>query len=219
VKDLCQARRPGGADHAFEAWRCTRPRGHAGDHIAAIGPYQVGEVLLAQWPAERERDPTLEALALDWSAIPLADLPRVAAAVAASIRSVQAEDLSTLLAGRRPPWPPRATTRPREKDPMTDHDQDAAIGALSRRHSDAKRKRAALMSEIGAVKAALEEVVRSLHVVTTGGFGLTSETAPRMLPTYPDPARVAELLRDLSASCHELEHTQQLLREAGVDVS
>jgi lipopolysaccharide biosynthesis regulator YciM len=102
---------------------------------------------------------------------------------------------------------------------MTDHDQDAAIGALSRRHSDAKRRRAALLGELSAVKAALEEVVRSLEIVTAGAGALTSETAPRMRPTYPDPARVADLLRDLSASCHELEHTQRLLRDAGVDVA
>jgi hypothetical protein len=102
---------------------------------------------------------------------------------------------------------------------MTAHDQDAAIGALSRRHSDAKRTRAALIGELGAVTRALEDVVWSLQVVTSGGAGLNSETAPRMRPDYPEAARGAELLRELIASCHALEHTARLLREAGVDVA
>ena len=78
------------------------------------------------------------------------------------------------LDARASPTSPTPFARARR---MTAHDQDAAIGALSRRHSDAKRTRAALIGELGAVQAALEDVVRSLQVVTSGGAGLTSETA------------------------------------------
>jgi hypothetical protein len=48
---LCQAPEP---DALHTGWYCTRPRGHAGDHIATIGPYRDGEVILAQWPASPE---------------------------------------------------------------------------------------------------------------------------------------------------------------------
>jgi hypothetical protein len=30
-------------------WHCTRERGHAGPHIATIGPYEAGLAVLAEW--------------------------------------------------------------------------------------------------------------------------------------------------------------------------
>lgn len=33
-----------------DTWRCTRPAGHEGDHIAGIGPYVEGVVILTRWP-------------------------------------------------------------------------------------------------------------------------------------------------------------------------
>ena len=48
-KELCE-------EHAYHPRLfvvcCTREKGHAGDHIAAIGPYREGEAILKQWAAE-----------------------------------------------------------------------------------------------------------------------------------------------------------------------
>lgn len=101
---------------------------------------------------------------------------------------------------------------------MTDHDQDAAIGALTKRHSDAKRKRAALVGEIITHRKALETFVRALEAVTPFD-PLTSDRVPRMSKDYPDPAVLGALLSDLIAATHEIEHTQRLLKDAGIDVS
>lgn len=30
---------------------CTRERGHAGEHIASIGPYRPGAIVIVRWPA------------------------------------------------------------------------------------------------------------------------------------------------------------------------
>lgn len=51
------------------AYRCTRPIGHGGDHIAAIGPWQPGEVILARW--RQGSDPSRDDLAIDADGTPL----------------------------------------------------------------------------------------------------------------------------------------------------
>jgi len=48
---LCGAYAAPASDRYGHPLRCTRDVGHEGDHIAAIGPYVEGEVILAQWPA------------------------------------------------------------------------------------------------------------------------------------------------------------------------
>lgn len=101
---------------------------------------------------------------------------------------------------------------------MTDHDQDAAIGNLTKRYSNAKRKRAALISEIGNCKSAIDSFARALQSLTPYG-SVTSTTVPKIPENYPDTARLTGLLDDLRATSYELEHTQQLLKDAGVEVS
>lgn len=100
---------------------------------------------------------------------------------------------------------------------MTDNDKDAEIGALVKRNSDAKRKRADLVGELGKARTAIGNFRRALDAVET--YSVTSETVPRMPKDYPEPAVVAHLLSDLSAACHEIEHTKRLLKDAGVDLS
>lgn len=101
---------------------------------------------------------------------------------------------------------------------MTDHDQHAAIGELTKRYSDAKRKRAALIAELGKVRESLQTFARALQTVTDYSAA-DPDKVPRMAADYPAPAVVAELLSDLTATCHDLVRTQRLLKDAGVDVS
>lgn len=99
---------------------------------------------------------------------------------------------------------------------MTD-DQYAAIGALVRRHSDAKRTRADLVGELGEARIAIGNFKRALDAVEI--YTITSATVPRLPPDYPEPAAVTTLLSDLSAACHEIEETERLLKDAGIDLS
>jgi len=48
---LCAATTP--APHEYGVWYCTRPRGHGGDHIATVGPYEPALRVLARWPQGR----------------------------------------------------------------------------------------------------------------------------------------------------------------------
>lgn len=100
---------------------------------------------------------------------------------------------------------------------MTDHDQDAAIGALTKRYSDAKRKRAALLSEVEKVRQVLDRCARALQSVSAFDPP-EADKVPRMFPDYPDPQVLAGLLTDLTATCHAVAHTQRLLKDAGIDV-
>lgn len=48
---------------------CTRPPGHAGDHVAGLGPWTDGDPVLARWRAGD--DPARDDLALDTDGEPL----------------------------------------------------------------------------------------------------------------------------------------------------
>jgi hypothetical protein len=104
---------------------------------------------------------------------------------------------------------------------MTDHDQHAAIGELTQRYSDAKRKRVAVASEIGKCRYALASFASVLQKME--GFEtynrVTSDTVARLPNDYPHPDRVTELLNDLRAALAEIERTHKLLKDAGVDVA
>ncbi len=43
-----------------DGWRCTRPLGHTGPHIAGRGRYTVGDPIRAQWPQTAEHVPVPE---------------------------------------------------------------------------------------------------------------------------------------------------------------
>jgi hypothetical protein len=101
---------------------------------------------------------------------------------------------------------------------MTDHDENAAIGSLTKEYSDAKRQKAALVSEITKARNALDQFSRQLQSV--GGYSLTDPIkVPKVPADYPTAEKLAELLTDLRAAMHKIDHTQKLLKDAGVEVS
>lgn len=101
---------------------------------------------------------------------------------------------------------------------MTDHDRQQAIGALSERHFNAKRTRAALVGQLGEIRSTLDAFARNLQT-TMATQNLFADTVPVMPNDYPDPKVISGMLSDLKATCHEITHTQRLLKDAGVDVS
>jgi hypothetical protein len=100
---------------------------------------------------------------------------------------------------------------------MSDHDQDATIGVLTKRYSEARKARTALVPTINTIRHALDKFSRTLAAVD--GFNPSSKSIPRMPPDYPADAQVAASLEKLRSVCEELELTQKLLQEAGVDIS
>lgn len=111
---------------------------------------------------------------------------------------------------------------------MTDHEVDAAVGALALRYSEEKRKRLRLAAELTQQRQLLAAVARQLDWVPTFEFpetplppevdalatSLQAPTAP-----YPEAGVLATLLTDLLATQHAIEYTRRLLKDAGVDVS
>lgn len=100
---------------------------------------------------------------------------------------------------------------------MSNHDQDEAIGALTRRFSDARKARAALVASLATIRRSMDRFSRTLAPVE--GFNPSSNAIPRMPSDYPSDARVAATLDQLRSACEELELTERLLKEAGVDLS
>lgn len=67
-----------GARHFSTPFRCTRPIGHLGDHIATMGPYELEAPTLARWHAygdaaaiANDSDPSRHNFAIDREGRPL----------------------------------------------------------------------------------------------------------------------------------------------------
>jgi hypothetical protein len=104
------------------------------------------------------------------------------------------------------------------KEPaMSDHDRDATIGVLTKRYSDARKARATLIPTISTIRHALDKFSRTLAAVD--GFNPSSKSIPRMPADYPADQEIVAALDQLRTVCEELELTQKLLQEAGVDIS
>jgi hypothetical protein len=89
---------------------------------------------------------------------------------------------------------------------MTDHDQDAAIGALTTRYSQAKRRRTALVAELQKVRESLDAAAKGLFPAT-GGNPFTAAQVPRAAKPYLNAEAVSTLLDELRTTCQELEQT------------
>lgn len=101
---------------------------------------------------------------------------------------------------------------------MTDQDQNAAIGELTKRYSDGKRKRSALVADIVKRKEAIDKISRDLYVLQSRNI-IGSSDVPQGHFEYSDAATMNGLLRDLLETCRDIERTQALLKNAGVDVN
>ncbi len=103
---------------------------------------------------------------------------------------------------------------------MTDEQQDAAIGALTKRYSDAKRKRAAFFTEVAKAREQLN-VVHDHVLSRIQSHDLHPSHIPTLSEplTYPDAAALRALIDELRAAAKDVEESQQLLRQAGLDVS
>jgi hypothetical protein len=99
---------------------------------------------------------------------------------------------------------------------MSDHDRDATIAVLTRRYADARSAREAHVRTITTIRGKLHEFARNL--ATVEGFISSGRSIPRMPPDYPTDAQIAATLDELRAVCDELELTEKLLKEAGVNV-
>ena len=104
---------------------------------------------------------------------------------------------------------------------MTDHDQNAAIGDLTKRYSEAKRKKAALLSEISKGRTALATTASILADKVENvrsGIPVTSANVPSV-PEYPSPEHMKTLVDDFRDTLREVERTQKLIKEAGLDIA
>jgi hypothetical protein len=99
---------------------------------------------------------------------------------------------------------------------MSEHDQDATIGVLTKRYSDARKARTALVATTNTIRHALDRFSRQL--ATVDGFNPSSKSIPHVPADHPSDAHIAAVLDELRAVCLELELTQRLLKEAGVDI-
>jgi hypothetical protein len=82
---LCGALQPGVRTNPC---RCTREPNHPGDHIAGVGPYVPGEMILAQWSRAPVLGHDADDMAVDGQGNPLAYTP-------AEVRSILNEMLDT----------------------------------------------------------------------------------------------------------------------------
>jgi hypothetical protein len=109
---------------------------------------------------------------------------------------------------------------------MTDEDQNAALGRLMTRFADAKKRRAALLSEGQLIGRQLEEVGSALkslefvHAFWTGrpdGYARNRADLSIAAP-YPEAAQVTRLLDDLRTISAEIRELRQLLKDAGAEL-
>lgn len=100
---------------------------------------------------------------------------------------------------------------------MTDHDQDAAIGQLTKRYSEAKRTRAAALSELRGTKRILDGLSHAIDRAIAA-VDLPAEDAPTLPPGFPEAASLMQTFDSLTGACHEVRLTRRLLKDAGIDV-
>ena len=109
---------------------------------------------------------------------------------------------------------------------MTEHDQDAAIGRLVSRHSELKRRRAALISEGREIAKKLAEAAQALSGIDyTRAFwhgredGYTSSMnrndVGRM--DYVPAEQVNDLFDELRQVAKELRQAREQMKAAGID--
>jgi hypothetical protein len=99
---------------------------------------------------------------------------------------------------------------------VSDREQDAAIGFLTKRYSEARKARASLVSTIQTMRHSIDRFSRTL--ATVEGFNPSSNSIPRMPPDYPADRQIALSLEELRSACAELELTQRLLKDAGIEI-
>ena len=100
---------------------------------------------------------------------------------------------------------------------MTDHDADAAIGALTKRYSEAKRQRAAAVATLEQAAKKIEAFHNNIRYVS--GYSSLAANVPRLPQDYPETPILRALLEDIRSACEEMELTHELLKDAGVEVS
>lgn len=89
---------------------------------------------------------------------------------------------------------------------MTEHDQDASIGNLTKRYSDAKRQRVALLVELDKHGMAIEEFGK--HLRSLKGYSAVGGAPLKVPLKYPATDTIASLLSDYQSIAEEIEkHT------------
>ncbi len=108
---------------------------------------------------------------------------------------------------------------------MTREDEDAAIGRLVGRYSEAKKRRAALMSEAsqhGENLRSVGEGLRRLEYYTEYWSGREDGHSRNKrhlaVKPYPEHAKIQALLDELKAIAAELRELRQLMKDAGVSL-
>jgi transposase-like protein len=110
---------------------------------------------------------------------------------------------------------------------MTEEDQSAAVGRMVTRFSEAKKRRAVLMSEAQAMAATLSAVSQALNGVHSVKAFLDGDTRRgdysnkldiAGFKPYPDADRINELLNELRTISAEVRQLRVSLKEAGLSL-
>ena len=110
---------------------------------------------------------------------------------------------------------------------MTEEDQNAALGRLITRFSEAKKRRVALMSEAEGIGKRLTSIGRELETVhsvkaffdgdTRRGEYSTKDDLALVQP-YPAADQINSLLTELRTVSAEVRQLRANLKQAGLDV-
>ena len=110
---------------------------------------------------------------------------------------------------------------------MTEEDQNAALGRMVSRFSDAKKRRVALMSEAEGIGKRLTGIGRGLESVyavkaffdgdARRGEYSTKDDLPLVQP-YPVADEINSLLTELRTVSSEVRQLRANLKQAGLDV-
>lgn len=95
---------------------------------------------------------------------------------------------------------------------------DAALGHLMLRLTDAKRRRATLMSDLAQQGVTLWDFGHHLRQVREI-LVLNDDTLPKFPEGYPDPRQLRAMLDDLRTVCQDIALANTQLADAGIDVS
>jgi hypothetical protein len=108
---------------------------------------------------------------------------------------------------------------------MTQGDQDAAIGRMVARYSEAKKRRAALMSEARAVGEKLENAGKTLKELEyVKAFwdgrsdGQVRQKADATVNAYPEAERANDLIEELRLVAAEIRQLREQMKDAGLSV-
>lgn len=110
---------------------------------------------------------------------------------------------------------------------MTEEDQDAALGRMITRFSEAKKRRIALMSEAEGIGKRLNSIGRGLETVYSvktffdgdtrrGEYSSTDDLAA--VQPYPTADQINSLLTELRTVSAEVRTLRANLKQAGLEV-